>query len=252
MMPPLAPGGMAVPAPDAPTGTGSPMDAPLRVDLITIFPAMVRGFLEESILKRAARRGLLDLRVWNLREFTADRHRTVDDRPYGGGPGMVMKPEPFAAAVEAVRTPGARVVLMTPQGRPFRQALAADLATARHLVFLCGHYEAVDERVSEEWVTDELSIGDYVLTNGTLAAAVVIDAVVRLVPGVLGAADATREESFAGNRLEYPHYTRPEVFRGRQVPDILLSGDHAAIARWRAEQSRRRTAARRPDLLDNA
>ena len=228
------------------------MGDPLHIDIITIFPSMVRGFLDESIMKRAAQQAAVTFRVINLRDFTGDRHQTVDDRPYGGGPGMILKAEPFFKAVESARTPGARVVLMSPQGRPFRQDLAAELALERHLIFLCGHYEGVDERVSLGLVTDEISIGDYILTNGTLAATVVIDAVVRLLPNVLGAADATEDESFNDNRLEYPQYTRPEIFRDLRVPDILLTGDHAAIARWRAEQSHQRTVARRPDLLKKA
>ena len=221
----------------------------LHIDIITIFPRMARGFLDESIMKRAAQQAAVAFRVINLRDFTGDRHQTVDDRPYGGGPGMILKAEPFFKAVESTRTPGARVILMSPQGRPFRQDLAAELALERHLIFLCGHYEGVDERVSLGLATDEISIGDYILTNGTLAATVVIDAVVRLLPNVLGAADATEDESFNDDRLEYPQYTRPEIFRGLRVPDILLTGDHAAIARWREEQSHRRTVARRPDLL---
>jgi len=225
------------------------MGNPLHVDIITIFPPMVRGFLDESIMKRASRQGAVVFRVINLRDFTSDRHQTVDDRPYGGGPGMILKAEPFFKAVESVRTPGTRVVLMSPQGRPFSQALAVELAREQHLVFLCGHYEGVDERVSQGLVTDEVSIGDYILTNGTLAATVVIDAVVRLLPNVLGAVDATADESFNADRLEYPQYTRPEIFRDLRVPEILLTGDHAAIARWRQEQSHQRTVARRPDLL---
>ncbi len=228
------------------------MGEPLHIDIITIFPPMVRGFLDESIMKRAAQQAAVEFRVINLRAFTSDRHQTVDDRPYGGGPGMILKAEPLFKAVESVRTPGARVILLCPQGRPFRQDVAVELARERHLIFLCGHYEGVDERVSQGLVTDEISIGDYVLTNGTLAAAVVIDAVVRLLPNVLGAEDATAEESFNDSRLEYPQYTRPEIFRDMRVPEILLTGDHAAIARWRKEQSHRRTAARRPDLLKKA
>ena len=225
------------------------MGEALHIDIITIFPPMVRGFLDESIMKRAAQQAAVAFRVINLRDFTDDRHQTVDDRPYGGGPGMILKAEPLFKAVESARTPGARVMLMSPQGRPFRQDLAAELAHEQHLIFLCGHYEGVDERVSLGLVTDEISIGDYILTNGTLAATVVIDAVVRLLPNVLGAADATIAESFNDDRLEYPQYTRPEIFRGLRVPDILLTGNHAAIARWRAEQSHRRTVTRRPDLL---
>jgi tRNA (guanine37-N1)-methyltransferase len=228
------------------------MDEPLRIDLITIFPRMLDGFLGESMLKRAARAGRVEFRVINLRDFAGDAHRTTDDRPYGGGPGMVMKPEPIFAAVESVRTPGARVILMSPQGRRFDQAVARDLSAAQHLVFVCGHYEGVDERVREALVTDEVSIGDYVLTNGVLAAAVVVDAVVRLRPGVLGAEDATEEESFARGLLEYPQYTRPADFRGMQVPEVLVSGDHEEIRKWRDEQARQRTRERRPDLMKGA
>ena len=225
------------------------MGNPLHVDIITIFPPMVRGFLGESIMKRASRQGAVVFRVINLRDFTSDRHRTVDDRPYGGGPGMILKAEPLFKAVESVRTPGARVVLLSPQGRPFSQAIAVELTRVPHLIFLCGHYEGVDERVSQGLVTDEISIGDYILTNGTLAATVVIDAVVRLLPNVLGAVDATADETFNADRLEYPQYTRPEIFRDLRVPEVLLTGDHAAIARWRQAQSHQRTLARRPDLL---
>ncbi len=226
------------------------MGEPLRIDVITLFPGMLRGFIEESMLKRAARMGAVDFRIVNLRDFALDERGTADDRPYGGGPGMVMKPELLFAAVESVRTPEARVILMTPQGRKFEQAEAQRLAGARHLVLVCGHYEGVDERVREALVTDEISIGDYVLTNGTLPAAVVIDAVVRLLPGVLGGgAEATENESFADGLLEFPQYTRPPEFRGLRVPDVLLSGDHAAIAAWRRRQAQDRTAQRRPDLL---
>ncbi|MBI3986060.1 MAG: tRNA (guanosine(37)-N1)-methyltransferase TrmD [Lentisphaerae bacterium] len=226
------------------------MGEPLQVDVVTIFPPMLGGFLAESMMKRAAEKQAVRFRVVNLRDFTSDRHQTVDDRPFGGGPGMVMKPEPLVAAVETIRTPAARVLLMSPQGRVFNQAVAKELSGARHLIFVCGHYEGVDERVSRCLAAEELSIGDYVLTNGTLAAAVVIDAVVRLLPGVLGAEGATETDSFCGGALEYPQYTRPREFRGLAVPDVLLSGDHAEIARWREEQSARRTAERRPDLKE--
>ncbi|MFC1452917.1 tRNA (guanosine(37)-N1)-methyltransferase TrmD [Verrucomicrobiota bacterium] len=224
------------------------MGAPLAIDVITIFPGMLAGFLEESIMGRAAAGGYVRFRTIDLREFTSDAHRTTDDRPYGGGPGMVMKPEPLFKAVESVRTPTSRVILMTPQGRRFDHARAIELAQCGHLVFVCGHYEGVDERVRQALATDEISIGDYVLTNGVLAASVVIDAVVRLVPGVLGADDATNEESFSSGRLEYPQYTRPAEFRGMKVPEILLSGHHGEVARWRREQSLARTKERRPDL----
>lgn len=225
------------------------MEGGLQVDVVTIFPRMIEGFLGESMLKRAARAGAVSFRVLDLRDFTHDRHRTTDDRPYGGGPGMVMKPEPFFEAVESVRTPDARVILMTPQGRPFSQPLARELAAERHLIFLAGHYEGVDERVRIGLATDELSIGDYVLTNGVLPAAVVIDCVVRLRPGVLGNERGAAEESFSEGLLEYPQYTRPPEFRGLCVPEVLLSGDHETIRRWRREQALERTARRRPDLL---
>jgi tRNA (guanine37-N1)-methyltransferase len=226
------------------------MDSPLRVDVVTIFPGILKGFLEESILKRAVEKKLVEFNTVDLRRFTKDRHKTTDDRVFGGGPGMVMKPEPLFEAVESVVKPGARVILMTPQGRRFEQSVAVDLSHERHLVFICGHYEGVDERVRTHLATEEISIGDYVLTNGVLPAAVVIDAVVRLVPGVLGNDEATREESFTGGRLEYPHYTRPRVFRGWEVPEVLVSGDHKEIARWRNEQSERRTKEKRPDLSE--
>lgn len=225
------------------------MSEPLKIDVVTIFPGMLEGFLGESMLKRAARAGRVRFRTINLRDFTTDPHRTTDDRPYGGGPGMVMKPEPIFEAVESVQTPEARVILMTPQGRAFNQACAAELAKETHLIFLCGHYEGVDERVREGLVHDEISIGDYVLTNGVLPAAVVIDAVCRLVPGVLGDETSAEQESFSSGLLEYPQYTRPPEYRGRKVPDILLSGNHEEIARWRREESLKRTINRRPDLL---
>lgn len=220
----------------------------LDIDVITIFPAMLDGFLGESMMKRASGMGAVNFRTIDLRDFTTDRHRTTDDRPYGGGPGMVMKADPIFKAVESVRRDDSQVILMTPSGRVFKQAIARELTTASHLIFICGHYEGVDERVREALVDMELSIGDYVLTNGVLPAAVVIDAVVRLLPGVLGGEGAAEQESFSEGLLEYPHYTRPEDYRGMRVPDILLSGDHAAIAAWRATQSRQRTQERRPDL----
>jgi len=228
------------------------MGEPLAIDVITIFPGMLKGFLEESILKRAAECGAVRFRTIDLRDFTHDAHRTTDDRPYGGGPGMVMKPEPLFEATESVRTPNSRVILMTPQGRRFEQAVAGELARERHLIFLCGHYEGVDERVRQALVADEISVGDFVLTNGVLPAAVVIDAVVRLLPGVLGCAGSTAEESFSEGLLEYPQYTRPAIFRGMKVPEVLVSGNHGQIARWRREQAQRRTALRRPDLLGGA
>lgn len=223
--------------------------APLRIDIVTVFPSMLRGFLEESMLARAVAQGAVRFRFVNPRDFATDPHRSTDDRPYGGGPGMIMLPGPLCDAVETVRDAEARVVFMTPSGRPFRQSDAERLARERHLVFLCGHYEGIDERAREALADEEISIGDYVLTNGVLPAAVVIDSVVRLLPGVLGGGeDATRDESFQQGLLEPPQYTRPEVFRGRRVPEVLLKGNHQAIAAWRREQSERRTLERRPDL----
>jgi tRNA (guanine37-N1)-methyltransferase len=226
------------------------MFEPLAIDVVTIFPQMLRGFLEESMLKRASNKGIVRFNLVDLRQFTTDVHRTTDDRPYGGGPGMVMKPEPIFEAVESVAGPKARVILMTPQGRRFDQAYARELAQEKHLVFVCGHYEGVDERVCEKLVTDEISIGDYVLTNGVVAAAVVIDSVVRLLPGALGAVDGAVDESFSEGLLEYPQYTRPPEYRGMKVPDILSSGNHPEIAKWRREQALDRTKKRRPDLIE--
>lgn len=221
----------------------------LQIDIVTIFPTMLDGFLGQSMLKRAAEKGAVRFRVVNLRDYTKDRHQTVDDRPFGGGPGMILKPGPLFRAVEAIRSPEARVILMTPQGRRFDQRAALELSCARHLIFLCGHYEGVDHRVGEALATDEISIGDYVLTGGTLAAAVVIDAAVRLIPGVLGAEGAAGQDSFCDGALEYPQYTRPADFRGMKVPGVLLSGDHGEIEKWRREQAQKRTRERRPDLL---
>lgn len=221
----------------------------LRIDIVTLFPEMLTGFLEQSMMKRAARLGAVQFGFVNPRDFTTDVHHTADDRPFGGGPGMVMKPEPLFAAVESVKTPESRVIHLSPQGKVFRQTDAERLSTSRHLVFLCGHYEGIDERVIEALVDEEISIGDYVLTNGALAAGVVIDAAVRLLPGVLGGEGAAAQDSFSSGLLDHPHYTRPETFRGRSVPAVLLSGNHAAIAAWRREQALERTRSRRPDLL---
>ena len=209
---------------------------------------MFAGPLDESIIKRARDAGLLDLKIHQLRDYTHDKHKTVDDRPFGGGPGMLLKPEPIFEAVEAIAREKTRVILMTPSGRPFTQAVARELAQEKDLLLVTGHYEGFDERIRERLAHDELSIGDYVLTNGALPAMVVVDAVTRLLPGVLGDDESSHDESFSGALLEYPHYTRPAEFRGMKVPDILLSGNHAEIAKWRAEQSKLRTKARRPDL----
>lgn len=233
----------------------------MHFDILTIFPRMFDGPFGESIIKRALDRGLVTIDIHNIRDYAVDKHHVTDDYPYGGGAGMVMKPEPIFAAVESVisdyqaRTPNApapRIILMTPQGRVFNQPFAAELAREAHLVLLCGRYEGVDERVREHLVTDELSIGDYVLTGGEIPAMVVVDAVVRLMPGVVSEPESIVDESHAKGLLEYPQYTRPPVYRGWEVPEILLSGHHAAIARWRREQSLKRTMERRPDLLARA
>jgi len=217
---------------------------------MTLFPAMFAGPLDESIVRRARVAGKLDLRVHDLRSWTHDRHKTVDDRPFGGGPGMVLKPEPLFEAVESLKGEGTRVVLTSPSGRLFRQELAREWAALPHLIFLCGSYEGFDERVREHLADDDVSIGDYVLTNGALPAMVMIDAVTRLLPGVLGDDASSEEESFSDGLLEYPHYTRPSEFRGWGVPEVLQSGNHAEIARWRRAQAVRRTAERRPDLWE--
>ena len=221
----------------------------MRIDVLTLFPEMVAGPLDVSIVKRARTTGLLDLRIINLRDYTHDRHKTVDDRPFGGGPGMVLKPEPIFEALEALADDQTHVILTTPAGRVFNQSMARELAQKPHLLFISGSYEGVDERVREALVDDEVSIGDYVLTNGGLAALVIIDAVTRLLPGALGDEESAADESFSHGLLEYPHYTRPAEFRGMKVPEILLSGHHAEIQKWRARQARLRTEQQRPDLL---
>jgi tRNA (guanine37-N1)-methyltransferase len=232
----------------------------LRFDVLTIFPAMVAGPIQESIIRRAIDDGLITVRVHNIRDFALDKHHSTDDTPYGGGAGMVMRPGPvFAAASHAIADAQATgeagsdstVVLLTPQGRQFTQTIAAELAERSHIVLVSGRYEGFDERVREHLATDEISIGDYVLTGGELPALVVLDAVARLVPGVLDA-ESLAEESISSGLLEYPHYTRPADFRGWTVPDVLLSGNHAAIARWRRQQALLRTVRRRPDLLARA
>jgi tRNA (guanine37-N1)-methyltransferase len=213
---------------------------------------MFAGPLDESIVRRARAAGLLDLAIHNLRDYTHDRHRTVDDKPFGGGPGMLLKPEPIFEAVEHLAREETRVILLSPAGRKFNQRLARELAPEKHLFLICGSYEGFDERVREALADDDLSIGDYVLTNGALPAMVIIDAVTRLLPGVLGDDESSRDESFGPGLpgLEYPQYTRPAEFRGMKVPEVLLSGNHAEIARWRSEQARNRTQEQRPDLTD--
>ncbi|MBI2880785.1 MAG: tRNA (guanosine(37)-N1)-methyltransferase TrmD [Candidatus Tectomicrobia bacterium] len=220
-------------------------------EVITIFPRMLDSPLAEGVLKKAIDKGLLTVRVHDLRDFTDDPYRTTDDSPYGGGGGMVMTPEPFARAVESLQkeNPRGRVILLTPQGGLFTQERARALAREGRLILLCGRYEGVDERVREIYVDEEISVGDYVLTGGELPALVVIDAVARMIPGVLGCARSAEEDSFADGLLDFPHYTRPEVFRGSRVPAVLLSGDHGAIRRWRRRQALLRTAERRPDLI---
>jgi len=224
----------------------------VRIDIVTIFPAMVRAGLQEGILGRAVGNGLIDLQVHDLRDFTTDRHKVVDDTPFGGGPGMVLKAEPIFRAVEHVRdtrgTPDA-VLLPSPQGRRFTQAVAEEYSRRAHLVLLCGRYEGVDERVSTALVTEEVSIGDFVLSGGELPALVIVDAVARLVPGVVGDAESVVRDSFTRGLLDHPHYTRPASLRGLDVPAVLLSGHHGEIDRWRRQQALRRTYERRPDLL---
>lgn len=226
----------------------------MRIDILCLFPEMFASPFSHSIVKRAEGRGLVEVVTHNIRDFAHDRHATVDDYPYGGGVGMVLKPEPVFEAVEHVQqltgATGYPVVLLSPRGRLFNQGVAAELARCPQLVLICGHYEGVDERVTEHLATDELSIGDYVLTGGEIAAMVVVEAVVRLLPGVLGSDESALDESHTGGLLEYPHYTRPEQFRGLSVPPVLLSGNHGEIAAWRRRQSLLATAARRPDLLD--
>ncbi len=221
----------------------------MRVDILTLFPEMFGGPFGHSIVGRAIERGILRVGLTNIRDFATDRHRTVDDYPYGGGPGMVMKPDPIFAAVESAATPEAPIVLLSPRGRLFTQQVAAELSGLPRLVLICGHYEGVDERVREHLATDELSIGDYVLTGGELAAMVVVDAVARLLPGVLGGETSADDESHTSGLLEYPQYTRPPEFRGRRVPEILLSGNHGEIAKWRRTQALLHSARTRPDLL---
>ena len=227
----------------------------MKFDIVTIFPRMVVAGLAEGVVSRGIARGLIDVAVHDLRDYTVDRHRTVDDVPYGGGPGMVMKPEPLVRAVEAIRAqrgaPDA-VVLLTPQGRAFRQPEAVRMSRLSHVVLLCGRYEGMDERVRDLVAADELSIGDYVLSGGELPALVVVDAVSRLVPGVVGDEQSVEQDSFSDGVLDYPHYTRPAEFGGLKVPDVLLSGHHADVRRWRRKTALARTLERRPEMLDDA
>jgi tRNA (guanine37-N1)-methyltransferase len=220
-----------------------------RIDVLTLFPAMLDGFLAESILGKGLERELLSVSVHDLRAWPTDKHRTADDRPFGGGAGMVMKPEPVFAAIEQLQSPGCKRIYLTPDGVPLSPAIAAALAKETHLILLSGHYEGIDQRIRDGVIDLELSIGDYVLTNGTLAAAVVIDALSRFIPGVLGEEKSLTHESFTGKLLDFPQYTRPAEFRGMSVPEVLLSGNHAEIEKWRSARALEKTRSVRPDLL---
>ncbi len=227
----------------------------MKIDILTLFPEICRAPLSESMMKRAQESKIVDLRIHNLRDWTKDKHHIVDDAPFGGGQGMVMKPEPIFAAVEdlkqsAIKNQQSKIILMSPPGRRLNQKMATDLSKESHLIVICGHYEGVDHRVIEHLVDLEISIGDYVLTNGAIAAVVLVDAIVRLLPGVLGHERSAVDDSFAAGSLEGPQYTRPAEFRGWKVPQVLLSGNHAEIAKWRIEEARKRTKQNRPDLLD--
>ena len=237
----------------------------MHIDILTLFPGMFTGPFSESVIKRAIEHNLLNISVYNIRDYTSDKHHIVDDYPYGGGAGMVLKPEPVFEAVESVLhleyhhedtinhgIPSVPVILLTPQGRLFNQKIAEEMSINGHMVLICGHYEGVDERVREHLATDEISIGDYVLTGGELAAMVVVDTIVRLIPGVLGSELSIEEDSHTMGLLEYPHYTRPSIYRGWSVPDILTSGNHGKILKWRREQAILRTLGRRPDMLKEA
>ncbi|HST30766.1 MAG TPA: tRNA (guanosine(37)-N1)-methyltransferase TrmD [Chthoniobacterales bacterium] len=225
----------------------------MRIDILTLFPEICRAPLSESMMKRAQENKIVDLQIHNLRDWTTDKHHIVDDAPFGGGQGMVMKPEPIFTAVEELKARSgnreSRIVLMSPAGRRLDQKLAADLSKDSHFIIICGHYEGVDHRVVEHLVDLEVSIGDYILTNGAIAAVVLVDAVVRLIPGVLGDEQSAADDSFSAGSLETPHYTRPAEFRGWKIPEVLLSGNHAEIAKWRKDQALKRTKQNRPDLL---
>ncbi|MDR2844837.1 MAG: tRNA (guanosine(37)-N1)-methyltransferase TrmD [Puniceicoccales bacterium] len=221
----------------------------MRIDLLTLFPKMVEGFFAESILGRAVENKLLEITVHDIRDWSQDKHKRVDDTPFGGGAGMVMAPQPLFDAIESVRTPASHVIYLCPDGEPLTNTLARELSVAPHLVLISGHYEGVDQRVRDTLVTREISIGDYVLTNGTVAAAVLVDCIARQIPGVLGEENSLTADSFNNNLLSFPQYTRPADFRGMTVPPVLLSGDHGAVAKWRREQQVGKTRQRRPELF---
>ena len=221
----------------------------MRIDVLTLFPAMLDGFLSESMLGRACEAKLLEINVRNTRDWSVDKHKTTDDRPFGGGAGMVMKCEPVFSAIEQLQTPGCRRIYLTPDGVPFTSAKAEQLSKQQHLIFLSGHYEGIDQRIRDTVIDEEISIGDYVLTNGTLAAAVVIDALARFIPGVLGEEKSLTSESFTRNLLDFPNYTRPAVYRGMSVPEVLLQGNHGEIEKWRHAQQLAKTQQFRPDLI---
>ncbi|KGG80775.1 tRNA (guanosine(37)-N1)-methyltransferase TrmD [Caloranaerobacter azorensis] len=222
----------------------------MKIDILTLFPTMLEEVFSYSIIGRAIKDKLVELNYINIRDFSEDKHKRVDDYPFGGGPGMVMKPEPIYKAIESVRKTNSRVIYLTPKGRVYSQSLAKELSKEQHLILLCGHYEGIDNRIVENYIDDEISIGDYVLTGGEISAMVVVDSVVRLIPGVLSSEESFKEESHYNGLLEYPQYTRPRVFRGYEVPDVLLSGNHKKIEEWRLYQSLKLTYMRRPDLID--
>ena len=221
----------------------------MHIDIITIFPDIFFGPFSDSIIARAIEKGLVDINTIDLRDYTDDKRRTIDDKPYGGGPGMLMKADPVFRAVEEIRRADSLVVLLTPQGKVFHQSIAEDLVVKEHLILICGHYEGIDERVRTELVDLEISIGDYILTSGNIPAMAVVDTVVRLIPGVLGSAESSETESFSDGMLEYPQYTRPVDYKGMKVPEVLLSGNHQEIAKWRQQEALKRTRKRRPELL---
>lgn len=220
----------------------------MLIDILTLFPKMFAGIFEESIIKRAQKKGKVKIKIHNLRNWSTDKHKKVDDAPFGGGPGMVIKPQPLFDAVSDLKTASSRVVLLTPQGKILNQKIAKGLSKFKHLILVCGHYEGIDERFRQKMVTDEISLGDFVLTGGEIPAMALVEAVVRLLPGVVGKSSSLECESFTSGLLEYPQYTRPAVFRGMKVPSVLLSGNHRKIEEWRKQSALRRTKVRRPDL----